>query len=79
MEDALNLEGGGLRALVRHAAAALLNADSLGASYPYSVDEIQDLVKGAFDENDANFNDALAKLEEANELGCGFDAHGDPV
>jgi hypothetical protein len=37
------------------------------------------LVKGAFDENDANFNDALAKLEEANELGCGFDAHGDPV
>lgn len=77
IEDALNLGGGNLRALVRHSAAALLNADSL--AYPFSLGTIQTLVSGAFDNGDANFNNALNDLEAANEIGCGFDAHGNPI
>jgi hypothetical protein len=77
MEDALGLGGGNLRALVRHSAAALLNADS--QSFPFSVGAIQTLVQNAFANNDANFDNALSDLASANEIGCGFDAHGNPI
>lgn len=40
LEDALNLNGGGINALSRHAVAALLNASDPDINYPASVDEI---------------------------------------
>ena len=75
MEEALELQGGGIRAMVRHAAAALLNADSLGSEYPYDEGQIQDFFADALDGDLSG----LALLVAANELGCGFDAHGNDL
>lgn len=68
--DAVNLEGGGLMALNRHAAAALPSADSV--EYSYSVAGVihiyQDAV-GAIAGPESIYS-ALAKLSAANEKDC---------
>lgn len=59
--DALTLRGGGVNALIRHAAAAILNANSPDVDYPHSVSDVQDLYNIDMDKD---------ALEGANEAGC---------
>lgn len=65
--DALNMKGGKDKALMRHAAAALLNASG-GVSYLYSEEEIIAMVQEAFASGD--FNGTKALFETQNEAGC---------
>ena len=69
--DATNLNGGGKKALARHAAAALASADS-GIDYPYSVAQVRALYRDGVgaDAGPETVQSALAKLQAANELGC---------
>jgi hypothetical protein len=74
IQQALELEGGQFRALIRHAAAALLNASTLGADYPHGTAEVETAFAAAI--TGGNHGDALSMLEDANELGCGWNARG---
>ncbi|MDX1578099.1 MAG: hypothetical protein R3266_06425 [Gemmatimonadota bacterium] len=58
---ALTLRGGGPNALIRHAAAAILNANSSGVAYSLSVGDVQNLYNVDMDKD---------ALEAANEAGC---------
>jgi hypothetical protein len=62
---ALRLGGGGERALLRHASAAFLNAASDGVGYPYTVDEVRNLVRRAY--RTGEFEAVKNILEAANE------------
>jgi len=68
--DAVNLKGGKIFALNRHAAAALASADSV--SYAYTVQQVIDLYRDAVgaDVGPETIQSAKAKLEAANEAGC---------
>ncbi|MFZ5465929.1 MAG: hypothetical protein ACOZAI_01545 [Pseudomonadota bacterium] len=70
--DAVNLQGGGLKALNRHAAAALASADSV--NYPYSVQGVKILYWDAVGliAGPETVSSALKKLSDANELNCPF-------
>ncbi|MGQ0795420.1 MAG: hypothetical protein ACT4N5_04455, partial [Nitrosopumilaceae archaeon] len=74
--QALNALGGGQNALARHAAAALLNAQSGDVDYPYTVAEIIALVQGAYASGD--FTTAKNTLAAGNELGCPINQAGEP-
>ncbi len=66
--EAVELGGGGAYALMRHAVAALLNAESPDVAYNYTSSEVIQRVQDAFASDDfENHKDAL---EEANENGC---------
>jgi hypothetical protein len=67
--DALKKGGGGEKALLRHATAALLNATNGDVYYPYTEAEVIALVQYAYGP-DGDFEDAKDLLEHANELGC---------
>ena len=71
------LQGGGLTALDRHAAAALPSADS-GISYPYTVAGVRALYRDAVgaDPGPETVDSALALLSAANNLKCPFDSSG---
>ena len=77
--DVLNLGGGGVNALSRHAVAALLNASHPAIGYPLTPSVVI-----------AKYQEALATggflievkkdlFEDFNESGCPIDAHGDPI
>jgi hypothetical protein len=66
--DALNLGGGGVNALARHAVAALLNAASSGVDASLSEAEVIQLVQDA--ETSGDFEAAKNTLAASNELGC---------
>jgi len=66
--EALELKGGGWKALARHAAGALINAAAPDVDYPLSVADVIDLYASAV--GDESFQDALATLSEFNELFC---------
>ncbi|MEO1751944.1 hypothetical protein [Thiofaba sp. EF100] len=70
--DAVNLGGGGLKALNRHTAAALASADSI--NYPYSVQGVKELYWDAVGliPGPETVSSALKKLSDANELGCPY-------
>ncbi len=68
LSEAVQLTGGGVNALARHAVAALLNAASADVAYDLSVDEIIDLVNRALASGDVN--GAKDLLEGLNEQGC---------
>lgn len=74
---ALKLEGGGFKALARHATAALLNAAHPDVEYGLTSAQIIDLVQEAFEGDDPE--DIKDLLEDFNEQGCGIDAHGNPI
>jgi hypothetical protein len=79
LEDALNVQGGGTKALARHGAAAVLNADS-SIDYPYDVPTVIDIVQDGLDypggdPDGYTVQEALAALSTANELGCPFGAN----
>ncbi len=69
--EALGLNGGGTAALARHAAAALLNAES-DINFPYTKDEVIALYRDGVgaDAGPETVTSAKDKLEDANELGC---------
>jgi hypothetical protein len=69
--EALGLNGGGKAALARHAAAALLNADS-DVDFPYTKDEVIALYRDGLgvDAGPETVTSAKDILEDANELGC---------
>lgn len=69
--EALELKGGKINALARHAVAALLNATSGDVDYKYSEAEVIDMVQKAVESGDYEW--AKDKLEEANEYGCPLD------
>jgi hypothetical protein len=74
--DAVNLKGGGSKALIRHAAAALLNTDSdvdFGMTSAEVIALYQDAV-GAI-AGPETVSSALATLSAANERGCPFGAN----
>ncbi len=66
--EAVNMKGGKDKALVRHAAAAILNALHPDKNYPLSVAEIQALVNGAYGTQD--WESVKNLLDENNNLGC---------
>jgi len=69
--NAVNLGGGGLKALNRHAAAATASADS-GIDYEFSLAGVIALYRDAVgaDPGPETIASALAKLSTANERGC---------
>lgn len=69
--EALNANGGGENALMRHATAALLNAASAGVNYPHTVAEVIAEVQTAY----ASGNFELSKdfFEAKNEAFCPLD------
>ncbi len=73
--DALELEGGGLEALMRQVAAALLNAASPEVDYPFPVDVVVTKFQASFDLE--NYDPATEGFESANEAGCPMDTAGD--
>ena len=77
LEGALNLGGGGLAALARHASAALLNAAHDDVGYGLTTDEIIALVREAFGANDPE--PAKDVLDRLNNAGCSIDAQGRPI
>lgn len=72
--EALELRGGSLNALMRHSAAALLNAASPDIHYAYSVDEVVTGFQGAFDSGD--YEATKDAFEAANEAGCPLNGTG---
>ncbi|MGH2489612.1 MAG: SdrD B-like domain-containing protein, partial [Candidatus Limnocylindria bacterium] len=77
LEGAMNLQGGGIKALARHAAAALVNSDS-SIDYPYTTAQVIDIFRDGINASTLvlpdtyTLNEALAALSTANELGCPF-------
>lgn len=66
--QAVNLGGGGLKALARHAVAALLNASSPDVESPMTPSEVIAIVQRAV--ATMSYERAKNLLEKANELGC---------
>ena len=69
LHRALKLGGGGIRALARHATAALLNAASPGVAYALSEQEVIQLVQAAAMPG-GDIEGTKDKLEMFNEQGC---------
>jgi len=72
--QALDMNGGGANALLRHSTAALLNAANPDVSYAYTEDEIKSWVQEAF--NSGEFEGLKDKLDEANNAGCPLPNNG---
>jgi len=60
--------GGGVKALGRHAVAALLNTTSSGVSYDLTTQEVIDAFNAAV--ASGNYTPLHSKLERLNEQGC---------
>jgi hypothetical protein len=67
LEDALNLGGGGVNALARHAVAALLNAAQ--GFYPLTEAQVIAAVQAAFADQ-STIESTKNDLASKNELGC---------
>lgn len=71
LEDALKAKGGGINALARHAAAALLNASSGDVNYADGLKTTAQVIaafQAAFDSGDYETTKNI--FEEGNETGC---------
>ena len=66
--DALKLGGGGLKALMRHATAALLNASNPKVSFPYGTGDVIALFQKAFDSG--AYEATKDTFEGLNQTGC---------
>lgn len=76
--EALSQKGGGENALMRHAAAAFLNAES--GFYPLSSAEVLAAVNAALASGDAAIIEAVKDdLDDKNNLGCGLDMQGNSI
>lgn len=74
--EALELKGGGLNALMRHAVAALLNAAHPEIGYAFSVEEVISKFQAAFDSGE--FEATKDEFEAANEAFCPIDGEDEP-
>lgn len=70
MLDAVNLRGGQLNALSRHAAAAYLNAESAVVDFDMTTAEVVATFQAAFDSGD--YSSGQSTFVELNELGCPY-------
>jgi hypothetical protein len=69
LDDAVNLGGGGERALARHAVAALLNATSGPTiNYTYTEEQVKAMVADAY--QTGNFEPTKDLFDFANNAGC---------
>ncbi len=69
--DALGANGGGVNALMRHSAAALLNASDAYIDYAYTKAQIIAMTQAAINSGDANLIQATKDLfETQNQLGA---------
>ncbi|MFP7299304.1 hypothetical protein [Neobacillus niacini] len=71
--QAVNLGGGGIEALARHAVAALLNSAHPDVDYPLSTTDVINLVQGIDPTNAQEVEDLKDLFEGFNELGCPLD------
>jgi hypothetical protein len=62
------MNGGGDKALARHATAALLNASNPSVSYEYTVSQVVQMVQHAYSTGD--FESVKNAFEQQNESGC---------
>lgn len=69
IEGALNLGGGGLNALARHAAAAFLNASG-DVDFEFSTAEVIAIVQDGVNPGGRTVEEAKNELATQNELGC---------
>jgi hypothetical protein len=77
MLQGLNLGGGGIQALIRHAVAGVLNASHEGIEYDLTVDEIKTAVNAAILGGNATvITDLKDDLDEFNNQGADVDQHG---
>jgi cysteine-rich repeat protein len=74
--EAVALKGGGVKALARHAVAALLNASSGEVDYPYTEAEVKAAVAAACASGD--YETTKDDLADNNELGCTVDKSNSP-
>ena len=81
LEEAMNLQGGGILALARHAAAAIVNSDA-SLAYPYTTAQVINIFRDGINAStatppdDYTLQEALSALQTANELGCPFGVDG---
>lgn len=75
MLEALELGGGGYKALARHAVASLLNASNPEVDANFTEADVIALVQQAFDTED--FEDIKDMFADANEQGCTVDTSRD--
>ena len=69
--EGLQLGGGGLNALTRHAIAAVLSAAHPDIDYPLTISEIVDMVNDAYTSGDADeIEDLKDDLDAFNNLNC---------
>jgi len=73
--EALNLGGGGVNALARHAVAAYLNSQAGDPDYEFTTAQVIAMVQAAMASND--YNAAKDLLADANEAGCPLSQNGD--
>jgi hypothetical protein len=74
LEQALNMNGGGINALARHAAAAYLNSLPGAPNYQYTTAEVVTIVQNALNSN--SYGTAQGLLATANERGCPLSQNG---
>jgi hypothetical protein len=78
--EALELKGGGENALIRHAVAALLNAESPWIAYADSSGDIMSSTCAALASGDKDIiEDLKDQFDEWNNAGCSVDQHGIPI
>ncbi|MCP4363518.1 MAG: DNRLRE domain-containing protein, partial [Chloroflexi bacterium] len=70
MLDALQLKGGGLKALGRHTTAALLNATSPDVDYDLTAAEVIQMFNDVYPGSKSDYNALKNQFETFNELGC---------
>ena len=68
--QALNLGGGGVNALARHAVSALLNSESAAVAYGYSTQQILEIVRGTGAYAGKTIEQRKNLLAAANEQRC---------
>ncbi|MGH9923333.1 MAG: cadherin-like domain-containing protein, partial [Nitrososphaerales archaeon] len=75
LSEALNLRGGGLKALIRHATGGILNAAHSGVNYDFAVAEVMEMFQDAF--ASGNYEHVTNMLEDENEQGCPLNGNED--
>jgi uncharacterized repeat protein (TIGR01451 family) len=79
--QALDANGGGVNAMIRHGIAAMLNACSDCVQYEYSSpDEVISMIEGALNgDGPYTVGELHSMFAEANEAGCPVNQHGECV
>jgi len=76
LEQALDLGGGGLNALIRHTTAALLNASSGGVNYQFTTQQVINQFNAAYPGLNGAYETLKNTFQGQNELGCSLNNGG---